>query len=104
MSSPSNGLDLSKLPADLQALIQSEVQKALAAALPPAPKELTPAEKAVLYLQQAEQFGLSGEKPISAGSLYVHGRILAILDILIDTVFPQDAAVADTPVVPESAV
>lgn len=103
MSSP-NGLDLSSLPADLQQLIAAEVAKAVAASQPQPPKELTPAEKAVLYLQQAEG-GVRGEKPISAGSMFVHDRILAVLDILVDTVFPKaDPSNADEPTVHEGAI
>lgn len=104
-ASTTPALDISKLPADLQAYIQQAIQAELAKNAPPPPKVLTPAEKCALYLVQAETIGLRGEKAISPGSLYVHDRILAILDILIDTVFPADAAVADTPVVSaESAV
>ena len=101
------GFDFSKLPPELQAYIQQQIAAAFAATQPAPPKELTPAEKAALYLQQAES-GMRGEKAISPGSLYVHDRILAMLDILIDTVFPQDAPAPDAPPVPggptESAV
>lgn len=95
-------LDLSRLPAELQTYIQTQVSAALAAAATPAaPKALTPAEQCAAFLSRAES-ALSGEKTISAGSRDIHTLILAILDILIDTAFPEDASIADAPPVPEA--
>lgn len=88
--------DLSQFPQELQAIIQQEIAKALAAAQPPAPRELTPAELAELAIVQAVG-ALRGEKAISAGSLFVHERILTALAIVTKQVFSAAPQVAEAP-------
>jgi hypothetical protein len=88
-------LDLNSLPADIQAYIKAEVEKALKANEPAPPKELTPAERAALFLVSAYR-AESADRSTPSGSGAVHMALFEVLAILVEAVFPKEASDTST--------
>jgi hypothetical protein len=87
---------IASLPSDLQAAIKALVAQELEKNLPPPPRVLTASEQAAQYLSQAHSAVFSENIGLASGELWLHDRVLTLLELIVDKVFPAEAAAAAT--------